>query len=188
VINPDGESVSVTAPNGITPDANGIQISAARFARAQKTTLSGNRTTPSVRRRRPTMVTLGGKPVGPPAAQTTPASGAARASSAATNSSATAASTVAASSAPATDVTPQLTALQTKHDEIRKDLAELKDNHSLLAQTLTAAQTTAKQELSNQIAQMQKNHESILQKLEGFGSKLADFFEKKDSEKKDKKS
>jgi hypothetical protein len=188
VINQDGESVSVTAPNGITPDANGIQISAARFARAQKPTLSGNRTTPSVRRRRPTMVTVGGKPVGPPAAQTTPTSGAARASSAATNSSATAASTVAASSAPATDVTPQLTALQTKHDEIRKDLAELKDNHSLLAQTLTAAQTTAKQELSNQIAQMQKNHESILQKLEGFGSKLADFFEKKDSEKKDKKS
>jgi len=182
VVNPDGESVSVTAPNGITPDVGGVVIAAARSAQAS--TPTAKRAAPPLRRKRPTVFTVGGKPVGPAAAKAAPApaapaSAAPKVSSAAPSANPTAASTATVAAAVATAVTPQITALQQNHDEIRKDLATLKDNNTLLAQTLTTAQAAAKQELSNQIADMQKNHESILQKLEGVGAKLAELFEKK---------
>jgi len=187
VINPDGESVSVTAPNGITGGANGIQISAARRARASRPIVTGSRVRPSPRRKRSTMVTVGGKSMGAAVPQAAAGSAPSQAASAVPSPGPTP-PTATVPAAVVAAVTPQITALQQKHDEIRKDLATLKDDHSVLAQTLTTAQATAKQELSTQIADLQKNHESILQKLEGLGSKLAEFFEKKDNEKKDKKS
>jgi hypothetical protein len=91
-----------------------------------------------------------------------------------------------APAAPASpQVSQQLKDLQDKSDAAQKELVDLKSSHDELSKKVDGIQSGL-ETLSDNFAAMQKSHESVAEKIEGWGAKFAGFFEGKEKKPKGK--
>lgn len=185
VVNPNGASVAVTLPNGLTPGPNGIVIELVSSGPAGKKVATGKPVQSSPRRRRVEW-SISGQPVG--SGPSTPAGGSGPGSSGSTplagsgSGSATMPGTATPGSPSA--VNQQLASLQDKHVDLQQKLEKIQTSHNALEQTLNTLESRQKK-----MSEAQTTHEALLQEVKNLVARIVGPVESKErAEGKDKKT